>query len=515
MNKKFFGAAFFVILILAGLFRGINLDRRPMHHDEANQAVKFGALLEDGNYHYDPVDHHGPSLYYLSLPIAWISAGSSFAAVSEKTIRTVPVLFGISLISLFLLFGGGLSAEAKLSAAAMAAFSPLMVYYSRFYIQEMLLAAFLTGFLAALWRYIRKPSPGWALVSGLFAGLMYTTKETSLILFFSLAGALILTSLMEKKGDLRLKLRLSHTVIFAFTAFFLAALLYSSFFRNPQGLLDALLSFRSYIDKASAPGWHIHPMSYYLKMLTFWKLGSGPAWSEILVIGLAVLGSIFSIKGKTRPAAHPFLARFLCFFTLISAFIYSAIPYKTPWNAIPFYVGFLLLAGLGAAFLLNRRLSKPLIGLIIVLLTAGIFHLGLQSRRGITTYDADPRNPHVYAHTSKDFLNLVDRLKDIVPFHPEGQDMMIKVFAGPYETWPLPWYLRGYSRVGYWSDAEKAKDLTEVPIIIASMEFLEKIHPQIETSHISEFYGLRPEVLISLYIRKDLWEAFLETRKTP
>jgi hypothetical protein len=42
-----------------------------MHHDEANQAVRFGILLETGEYRYDRHDHHGPTLYYLTLPFAW------------------------------------------------------------------------------------------------------------------------------------------------------------------------------------------------------------------------------------------------------------------------------------------------------------------------------------------------------------------------------------------------------------------------------------------------------------
>ena len=54
------GAAALVALALtAGLaLRFARLDERPMHHDEANQAVKFGALLERGEYRYDAHDHH-------------------------------------------------------------------------------------------------------------------------------------------------------------------------------------------------------------------------------------------------------------------------------------------------------------------------------------------------------------------------------------------------------------------------------------------------------------------------
>ena len=70
MNKKAFAGLFLLIVIGAAALRFFDLGLRPMHHDEANQAVKFGALLEKGEYRYDRADHHGPSLYYLSLPFA-------------------------------------------------------------------------------------------------------------------------------------------------------------------------------------------------------------------------------------------------------------------------------------------------------------------------------------------------------------------------------------------------------------------------------------------------------------
>ena len=43
MNKKpaFYGL-FLLAVCAAILFRVVRLDLRPMHHDEANQAVKFG-----------------------------------------------------------------------------------------------------------------------------------------------------------------------------------------------------------------------------------------------------------------------------------------------------------------------------------------------------------------------------------------------------------------------------------------------------------------------------------------
>ena len=64
-----------VLLIAAGAlaFRLHRLDLRPFHVDEAVQAVKAGELYDSGQYRYDPLEFHGPSLYYLTLPVLKLS----------------------------------------------------------------------------------------------------------------------------------------------------------------------------------------------------------------------------------------------------------------------------------------------------------------------------------------------------------------------------------------------------------------------------------------------------------
>ena len=64
-------AVVITVALTAGLaLRLARLDVRPMHNDEANQAIKFGALLESGEYAYDAYDHHGPTLGYRTLPFS-------------------------------------------------------------------------------------------------------------------------------------------------------------------------------------------------------------------------------------------------------------------------------------------------------------------------------------------------------------------------------------------------------------------------------------------------------------
>ena len=47
---------FALIFLLAIIVRFYSLDSRPMHVDEAVHAVKFGELLEKGDYKYDPIE---------------------------------------------------------------------------------------------------------------------------------------------------------------------------------------------------------------------------------------------------------------------------------------------------------------------------------------------------------------------------------------------------------------------------------------------------------------------------
>ncbi|MGZ5498675.1 MAG: hypothetical protein ACXWHI_08130, partial [Candidatus Aminicenantales bacterium] len=156
MTKKAFRGLFLCAVLGALAFRVARLDLRPMHADEANQAVKFGDLLERGEYRFDPQDHHGPTLYYLTLPAAWAARAATLAELDERVLRLVPALFGAALLLVLLLFSGGLAREAALAAATLAAVSPALTYFSRFYIQETLLVFFLAALFGSGWRYARK-----------------------------------------------------------------------------------------------------------------------------------------------------------------------------------------------------------------------------------------------------------------------------------------------------------------------------------------------------------------------
>jgi uncharacterized protein (TIGR03663 family) len=544
MNKRAFAGLFLLIVLGAAGLRLADLGLRPMHHDEANQALKFGALLEKGEYRYDRADHHGPSLYYLSLPFARALGADTLAGLSEKTLRLVPACFGIGAILLLLLFVPLLGKEAVLWGALGLALSPVMVYFSRFYIQETLLLFFLVGLIAALLGHRQNPSWPWALAAGFFAGMMYATKETSVIVFGSIAAASFLTRLLTRgeeekestqakdgaekhKQDLaagrgkgkdnpagrsRSGFRWAFLLVGMASAVLVSGLLFTSFFQNPGGWVDSILSFKVYFVRAGEAGFHVHPWHYYLQTLAFSKSGSGPAWSEGLILILAAAGIVAAFRRTSGAGADRSSLRFLVFYALISTAAYSLIPYKTPWNILPFYLGFILLAGSGAAALIKAFRSRVIRVIIFLLMAAGFLLFGEQAWSSSFRYSADPRNPYVYAQTSPGFLKLVRRVEDLAAVHPDRKKMLIKVIAGPYETWPLPWYFRRFDRVGYWTDGAGAGPLEDAPVAITDSEQAGRLESVFVQSFQSEYYELRPNVFLVLHVRADLWEEYLKSR---
>ena len=86
--------------------------------------------------------------------------------------------------------------------------------------------------------------------------------------------------------------------------------------------------------------------------------------------------------------------------------------------------------------------------------------------------------------------------------------MQVSVIAPPYEQWPIPWYLRTMPNVGYWTAPGDALAL-QAPVIVSSIEHTPALDKALGDRYVSEFFGLRPDVLLALYIERGLWDRFL------
>ena len=400
-----------LVAAVALTFRLPGLNLRPMHADEAVHAVKFDQIWQhSGEYAYDPLEFHGPTLYYLTLPVVWLRGEHRFAETDAVTYRIVPAILGAGLILLLLLVRNGIGWPAVLCAGLLTALSPAMAFYSRYYIQETLLVFFSFLLIAAGWRYARTRRLGWALLAGAAAGCMHATKETAVIAWGAMAAAIVGVWLVgnrnpappaQKMGenesrDVEAAARtlprplprregsLGGSPYFGLFLAILAAVLvsvalFSGFFTNWQGPLDSVRAYTVYFSRAGGAATdHQHPWYYYLQLLAWWQAAPGPVWSEGLILILFVAGAVSAFR---RPANETRLLRFLTLYSLALLVIYSAIPYKTPWCLLGCLHGMLLVAGAGAVALL-RAVRWPVTRAVVALvLLAETIQLGWQSDR--------------------------------------------------------------------------------------------------------------------------------------
>jgi len=553
MNRRLvFGIALPVVAAGAMALRLPRLSRRPMHCDEAVHALKFRDLWVTGRYAYDRDEYHGPALYYLTLPSVAASVGvgegprarhDGFVRTTEADYRFVAATAGIWLVLLALAASGAIGRAAAICAAAGTAVSPAMVYYSRYYIHEMLLVLFTLAALLAGWRYVWTRRARWALLAGACIGLMHATKETC-VLAWAAMGVGAVGAWAWDRRVLRVRpgggrpMRARHLVAAAVVALAVSGLLFSSFLTNPRGPVDAVAAYGTYFFRAGEEGRHEHPWYYYWRILLtgeaaaklkspsryaelHWRslTRATPVWSEGLILLLAGVGAVAALaRRRGRGAGGGTPARFLVFYTAALGLLYSGIPYKTPWCMLTLLHALILLAGVGAAALLRWARVRPAQIAVGAVLAVGAGHLALQAHRAAFAFAAHPLNPYVYAHTSEDLLGLVDRVRKVAAVSGRGRDITVNVIApahayGPAsDYWPLPWYLRGFRRVSY---ADRVPERPHADVVVVGPGVGEDLRRRLRDDRRVAHYGLRPWVVLAAYVRRDLWDASVADGQAP
>lgn len=522
--RAIFALVFAAIVCLGAGLRFADLSAKPMHGDEANQAVKAGRLLEKSEYAYDPFEHHGPTLYYLTLPVFWATGTQHFVETEEWQYRVVPAMFGVLIITLLWGLREALGGPATLWAAGLCAVSNAMVYYSRYYIQETLFTCFALAAIVLWWRFAQRPGVGKALALGAALGLVYATKETS-VLLFAAAGAAVCTVVLWQRvaggawPTLGAHLRVKYVVACVGVALLVSVVFYSSFGTHPRGVLDAILTYTRYFTRAEGAGSaaaHDKPFLYYLELLAFCYREPGPWWTEgfaLATAGLGLLVALF-VRGANTEAetsiAPVQFRRFLAVYALLLTLVFSLVPYKTPWNLLPFWQPLLMLSGVGIAWISLRWKRVWLRVALSALCLAGAAHAARQAWQGSFVYPADTRNPYVYAHTSTAIFRLAERVTQIAAVHPQGKELVIAVIGEGGDYWPLPWYLRGYPKVGYFP--QPPKSLEGIDIVIASTRFAPALQEALGERYHAETGALRPGTLLGVFIKSDLWEKFMAGR---
>jgi uncharacterized protein (TIGR03663 family) len=480
-------SAFFIVALIGLAIRLPQLNARPMHTDEAVNAYIVGQLLAKEPFIYDPQDRHGPALAALTLPMVRMQGAKSFSDLTESELRIVPVVAGTITI---LLFGAAVEMFGfipSLIAGILFAIAPLPVYYDRYFIHESLFCAATFGLIQSGWRTSQTRSVRHAALAGVCAALMLACKETALLHFFALAAAAVLFGLRNARGTPRMQWILLKPILAAAVSFLLlTAALFSWFGGNWKALPALLHAAPNLFARASGQG-HEKPFWYF-----GWLFTRG--WSGGLLVVLACLGLLVIFKKR---GASPY--QWLAYYGLLIAVIYSLIPYKTPWLALNLWLPMTLFASgaveslwLRGTTRFSQRATVAAFCILAALIGVVIAH---DTRQLVFLDPTDENSPYAYAQTSEDILGLPGEIVDMARQNGIAKPRIAVIASDP---WPLPWYLRHFSEVGFWQPGQQPND---ADFYITSTEAADQFAGQLRDFR-PEFFGVRPGVLILLWSPK-------------
>ncbi|HEY2498793.1 MAG TPA: flippase activity-associated protein Agl23 [Candidatus Angelobacter sp.] len=484
------------ILFAAAVLRLIYLTQKPLHHDEGVNGLFLVNLFRTGYYHYDPSNYHGPSLYYIALVPTGINNLLHWGhGLSTFAIRFVTAAFGIGVVWLMLCLRRFIGPAATIAAALLATVSPGFVFFSRYFIHEILFVFFSLGVIVAWLWYRETARPRYLMLSSASAAFLFATKETWIITAAVWLIAIPCTMFylrLRKRGTSAAAVKRSaiasddpkntRNLYLKAAALFLAIgiLLYSSFFTNPRGILDSVLTF-TYWTKTGQTGIYNREWSTYFDWL---RQEESP---------ILFLGGIGVVVALIR--ARSYFTVFCAFWAMGIFTAYSLVPYKTPWLALSIILPLTIMAGyaIGEAY-------KPGLRALTVLVLGATVSISLYQAIDISFFNFDNDTyAYVYAHTKRDFLNLIREINSIAAANPAKKDIGITVVSP--EHWPLPWYLREYTHVGYWGHVVD----TSEPIVIALQSQVPEVERQLGKKYRQySTHELRPGNTLVMFVRNDV-----------
>ena len=495
---------FILLVIIVGLLlRWLQLDARPIHHDESLHAIYGKYFYTDPNekfYRYDPL-LHGPVLYNL-LPYFY-----QFLDVSKWAGRAMITCLGSLFIFIPFLFRRFLSKNTLILLISFIALSPSLIFWSRFLREDFLVLSsmFLMFWGATIPQAKFRPV---FFFTGLF--LHFCIKENSYVTLALLLGFLfyeqIICTFKHGKGNRSLLQKFFNVIKthpyatlagFIFAAF-IFCFFYSSGFRYSEGILDGLYRkgfiywlHQHNIDRIKGPfifhflslAWYeflfviafiwttIH---FYLK--TNWKLQtlivSGLVLAAILhliyrnqtlelvpvfnvlklKIGLDFYLFIFLVLHSIIVTSKHLLENetglaFWGYFFFASFFAYSFVGEKVPWLSLyPFVAGIFYIAlYLQKTELLDRMLTWTMPGGQLLFKPFFFaFLLVFNFRMALMTNFARAGDETEFisqVHTTKVYEQILMDIQKEILFPKQGYIPHVLVLNDA--IWPTTWYLFG------------------------------------------------------------------------
>ena len=451
------------IVALAAFLRLYALGLRPAHFDEGVNGWFLDQMQKTGFYKYDPTNYHGPLHFYVLFVFKLLLGRNLWA------LRLPVVLMGVLTVDWLFRFERFFGRRTCAWAALAMAVSPGFLYYQRDAIHETWLVFFLVLMFWGLFGLWQDGGKKYLWGFGMALTGMVLTKETYVIHLGCLLLAIPTLLLLERIWPSRISLlnpppvpesapmqtrrlperrplfaaiatqRWSMLDLLAVVAVGAGAIFffYSGNFHHFSGLGGLVTAFKPWAHKAQVGEGHNKPFKYWLLLL--WR--NEPWVSFGLLACLRWLG----------PRTSDWRLRLLAIYAPGTLLAYSLIPYKTPWCVISFAWPFLFIGSAAisevwesSAALVIRALTVT----VAIALTAvsAFFAIRLNYFRPT----AEKGEEYVYVQTFPDVNRIVDPLLAIARANPQNHHLSGIILCG--STYPLPWMLGDFPRIGYYSD---------------------------------------------------------------
>lgn len=300
-----------IFMTVALLLRFIILDARTIHIDEG-MGLRASALFWEGLWQYSPANGHGPTLFILG---ALLKATTGLTIITARAAMVIVTMLAIGMLAAYL--RSRVSFPALIVLLLSLGLSSGMTFFSAYFIHEMLFILFTVMAYCAMDAWWEKKRGALLIAALSSCVLMYATKETAILTW---AAWIIATCvLLFDEPDLW-----KHVRTFPWRIFFLGLLLagclwiilFSGGFRSPEGVKDALQALMKWSERASVM--HHRPFWYFGALLL--------AHEFPLVLGASALAAgLFHQDLWNRKLT------WVAVWWVSIFFIYSIIPYKTPW----------------------------------------------------------------------------------------------------------------------------------------------------------------------------------------
>jgi len=179
--------AYGVIFATALIMRLWDLGSQAVHHDESLHGFFSWKLLMGEGFEHNPL-MHGVFLFLSNAGVFFLFGDN------EYTMRVAPALFGAALVLVPPLLRNRLGNGGALLAAVMLAFSPSLLYFSRFARNDLIMAVWTLGLVGVMWRYIDERRPRYLYWAAAIIALGFSTKETMYLSIAILSVGLLLVA---------------------------------------------------------------------------------------------------------------------------------------------------------------------------------------------------------------------------------------------------------------------------------------------------------------------------------